>query len=314
MRNLEFHSKRRRKSRHTPLLVGVTCAAVFSAAVAGIWQLYTPPVEALKPLDLDPSVVSAFSPEEAAVPVRELPQSEPATPAASSEASSAVSSQASSEEPAPSEPAVEEAITPGALGEQPRVTSAYFDDAVFIGDSITTGIKLYDVMSNTTVLASTGIGLENILTKAAIKYGDETLTAMQALAKTGARKVYIMLGANSILGDHDVMAGLYGNLIDEVRRNAPGSIIYVQSVLPINEEIFHVKYNPNINNSDIMDFNEKLAALAAEKDAYYLDVGSVFRDETGGMPAEYTPDGMHINSAQYIMWFDYLKTHAVPVE
>ena len=110
------------------------------------------------------------------------------------------------------------------------------------------------------------------------------------------------------------MVGLYGNLIDEVRRNAPDSVIYVQSVLPINEEIFHVKYNPNTDNSDIMDFNKKLAALAAEKQAYYLDVGSVFRDETGGMPADYTPDGMHINSAQYIMWFDYLKTHAIAAE
>ena len=297
MPNLEFRPKRRRKRRGAPILVGVLCAAVFSAAAAGIWQLNSTPVQALKPLELDPSVVAAFSSSPQAVAVQAAPSSEP---------------ESSSQEPASGQN--ESAQTPGALEEQPRVTSAYFDDAVFIGDSITTGIKLYDVMSNTTVLASTGIGLENILSKPAIKYGEETLTAMQALAKTGAKKVYIMLGANSILGDHDTMVGLYGNLIDEVRRNAPDSIIYVQSVLPINEEIFHVKYNPNTDNSDIMDFNKKLAALAAEKQAYYLDVGSVFRDETGGMPADYTPDGMHINSAQYIMWFDYLKTHAIAAE
>lgn len=309
MPNLKFRPKHRRKRRGAPILVGVLCAAVFSAAAAGIWQLNSTPVQALKPLELDPSVVAAFSSSPQAVAIQAIPSSEP---------------EPSSQEPLPeeasSEPAQsasgqsESAQTPGALEEQPRVTSAYFDDAVFIGDSITTGIKLYDVMSNTTVLASTGIGLENILSKPAIKYGEETLTAMQALAKTGARKVYIMLGANSILGDHDTMVGLYGNLIDEVRRNAPDSIIYVQSVLPINEEIFHVKYNPNTDNSDIMDFNTKLAALAAEKQVYYLDVGSVFRDETGGMPADYTPDGIHINSAQYIMWFDYLKTHAIAAE
>ena len=260
MPNLKFRPKHRRKRRGAPILVGVLCAAVFSAAAAGIWQLNSTPVQALKPLELDPSVVAAFSSSPQAVAIQAIPSSEP---------------EPSSQEPLPeeasSEPAQsasgqsESAQTPGALEEQPRVTSAYFDDAVFIGDSITTGIKLYDVMSNTTVLASTGIGLENILSKPAIKYGEETLTAMQALAKTGARKVYIMLGANSILGDHDTMVGLYGNLIDEVRRNAPDSIIYVQSVLPINEEIFHVKYNPNTDNSDIMDFNTKLAALAAEK-------------------------------------------------
>ncbi len=309
MANLDFRPPRRRKRRGAPVVVGVLCAAVFSAAVAGIWQLNSTPVQALKPLELDPSVVAAFSSTPPQIiPVQEASSTEDA--ASPAEVSSQQEASAAPQAPDPAEPKQ----TSGALGEQPRITSAYFDDAVFIGDSITTGIKLYDVMSNATVLASTGIGLENITTKQAIKSGEKSLTVLQALAQTKAKKVYIMLGANSILGNHDALISLYGSLIDEVRKNAPESIIYVQSVLPINEEIFHVKYNPNTGNSDIMDFNEKLAALSAEKDAYYLDVGSVFRDEKGGMPADYTPDGMHINSAQYIMWFDYLKTHAVAVE
>ena len=57
MPNLKFRPKHRRKRRGAPILVGVLCAAVFSAAAAGIWQLNSTPVQALKPLELDPSVV-----------------------------------------------------------------------------------------------------------------------------------------------------------------------------------------------------------------------------------------------------------------
>ena len=39
MPNLKFRPKHRRKRRGAPILVGVLCAAVFSAAAAGIWQL-----------------------------------------------------------------------------------------------------------------------------------------------------------------------------------------------------------------------------------------------------------------------------------
>ena len=50
--------------------------------------------------------------------------------------------------------------------ESSRVLNNYFDDAVFIGDSLTEGIKLYDIMSNATVLSHTGLGLDNIYTHA----------------------------------------------------------------------------------------------------------------------------------------------------
>ena len=67
-------------------------------------------------------------------------------------------------------------------------------------------------------------------------------------------------------------------------------------------------------NADIDRLNERLAALSAEKGACYLDLASAFKDENGAMPADFTPDGIHLNSAQYITWFDYLKTHTLVEE
>lgn len=294
-----FRSYKKRKRQH-PLFLAICGCIVFSAGAAGIWHFLSPAPPAPAIPTLDPAIAKKFSdaasPEEAPAPA--------VTP--SEEVTSSAAEPSEAAPPAP--PSTE---TVGALPEQPRVRSEYFDDAVFVGDSLTTGIKLYDVMSNTTVLAATGIGLESIFTKEAIKIEEQSYTIPDALGKITAKKVYIMLGANSLWGEQSYLIEQYGKILDVLREKAPDAIFYVQSVLPINPEIFATKYKSGISNADIASFNTALSALAAEKNCYYLDVASVFCDENGAMPAEYTPDGMHIRSAQYIMWFDYLKTHAI---
>lgn len=85
----------------------------------------------------------------------------------------------------------------GAVPESPRVRSDYFDDAMFVGDSITTGIELYEVMSNATVVAATGINLDNIMTKKVIELEGQELTIPEAMTHYHPKKIYIMLGATA---------------------------------------------------------------------------------------------------------------------
>ncbi len=312
MRSNKIRRSQRNKNVVVPLII-VSSAVVVSAFLAGIWQLNSPKVEALSPLVLDPSVMGDYS---SAASSDTSSSSGPAASGAAGSSSGAGDTQ-SSAPTSPESEAVEVFARPEpqnqALAEQPRVTSSYFDDAVFIGDSLTVGIKHYDVMSNATVFAATGVGLENIFTKQAIKQGDRTLTILDALSEQPAKKVYIMLGANSLMSSFDRLIEQYGRLVDEViRRTDKDTVIYVQSVLPVNEPLFHVKYSPNTTtNADIDRFNALLCAMAAEKNVYYLDVASAFKDGSNALPESNTPDGMHIISSQYVLWFDYLKTHAI---
>ncbi|MFR1480880.1 MAG: hypothetical protein ACLSB9_36975 [Hydrogeniiclostridium mannosilyticum] len=55
----------------------------------------------------------------------------------------------------------------------PPVTDSYFDDAVFIGDSISEGIELYGLMDNATIVAHTGLNPQTVLSP--IKKKDERL-------------------------------------------------------------------------------------------------------------------------------------------
>ncbi len=230
--------------------------------------------------------------------------------------SSSVAESESSLPESSSEPEPEKKpVSFGSVPESEPVDETYFDDAVFIGDSLTEGIKAYELMQNATVLAHQGINVDSILTKEAISSGGGRITIPDALMRLDrVGKIYVMIGANGIAWmDNATFIKKYGAFIDELRDCQPGAVIYVQSMLPVNEQIIidQAQYEP-ITNSSIDDLNSRLAKLAEEKGVYYVDVAAAFKDATGGMPAEATPDGIHLNAPYYQTWFDYLMAHTVP--
>ena len=232
----------------------------------------------------------------------------------SSQEESSSSEQPPSSQESPSEPEEPQGLM-GAVPESPRVRSDYFDDAMFVGDSITTGIELYEVMSNATVVAATGINLDNIMTKNVIELEGQELTIPEAMTHYHPKKIYIMLGANGVGGlTAEQTASYYANFVDLVKSQHPGAIIYVQSILPINEAKFAQKYNGAMTNAKIDETNAAILQMAQEKQVYYLNVAEAFKDETGGLPASATPDGLHFGTESYTKWFDYLKTHTVTEE
>lgn len=101
-------------------------------------------------------------------------------PSSSQSESSSEASEPSSSEESSSEPESSAVQFGQPVPESERVTSAYFNDAVFIGDSLTTGIQLYNILPDTTVLAAVGVGLENIYTQEVIGTEDSKQTILEA--------------------------------------------------------------------------------------------------------------------------------------
>ena len=198
------------------------------------------------------------------------------------------------------------------IPETPQVDDSYFDDAMFVGDSITTGIELYGVMPNATVVASTGINPNTIMTTPDIELADgSSVTILQAMSAYHPKKIYIMLGSNGVefIGKETMME-LYGEFIDAVKAQHPDSIIYLQSILPVTQA--KEAASPELSNDKIDEYNAAIMELAGEKEAYYLNVAESFKDETGALPDEASPnDGMHFGVSHYEIWMDYLKCHAV---
>ena len=232
----------------------------------------------------------------------------------SSQSESSSSEASSSSEESSSEPESSAVAFGQPVPESERVTSAYFDDAVFIGDSLTTGIQLYNILPDTTVLASVGININNIFTNEVINDGNGgQQTILDAAKDIQPAKIYTMLGTNGLkgLGPQETVR-YYRQLVQQLKADHPDSIIYVQSLMPINEEIFAANYGYELTNAEIDECNELLMQMAGEEEVYFVNCAEAIKDENGELPAEFTTDGLHFRGEYYNKWIDYLKEHTVP--
>lgn len=240
------------------------------------------------------------------------------TPLGSSEADSSESSMLSGL-------AAEESIISSEVSEAPKedpylgepvpesdpVDESYFDDAVFIGDSLTYGLGAYQVLDEDKVIAHTGINPQTILTSECIEQPDgSSVTVLEAVEAAAPKKVYIMLGSNGVafLNQSDIIE-FYGEFIDELQAALPDAILYVESVLPVTHE--KETEDDRYANSKIDALNEALQEMAASQEVYYLDVAEAIKDENGCLPTDLSADGMHFGISTYETWVDYLLSHTV---
>lgn len=207
---------------------------------------------------------------------------------------------------------------PMPVAESAAVEQGYFDDAVFFGDSISEGVKIYPGMDNATVIATTGANPDSALSKESVTVEGSSarVTMIEALTQAAPGKIYIMLGANWV-GENtgiskETFLSHYEALILQILGNNPGSIVYLQSMLPVSESFSANEKGTNkvgLTNPMIDDYNAALMVLANDLGVNYLDVHAALKGETGALPDEATKDGMHLVPEYYEKWFEYLKTH-----
>lgn len=195
------------------------------------------------------------------------------------------------------------------------VDDAYFDDALFVGDSITTGIEIYGTMSGAAVVASTGINPSTILSKPAIRDAQGNLhTILETMSGYQPKKIYVLLGANGVGWiAKDSFIGYYEELLGQIEAQHPGALVYVQSIFPVTAEK-SLSENGIYANDRIDAYNRALMELCEKKGLPYLNVAEALRGPDGALPAEASTDGIHIIPDYYRKWFDYLKTHTVRPE
>lgn len=171
-------------------------------------------------------------------------------------------------------------------------------DVVFLGNSITERGEWQELIPGKMV-ANRGIG------------GDNTFGVLARLDNVIAlhpRKIFLLIGINDT-GRGLPVDVIYTNcerIVDRLQEALPKTTIYVQSVLPLNEDLLKYDYLKG-KRARIAELNVKLRAMANSRRLVYVDLYEVFADETGSLKAEYTTDGIHINPEAYIAWVEFLK-------
>lgn len=213
--------------------------------------------------------------------------------------------------PEPEEPIKEEEDEPqiDSVPLQEEIADTYFDDAVFIGDSRTEGFMIYENI-DATFYTHKGLMVDTIFTNPVITEDGEKITIMDALTKDSFNKVYIMLGINETgWQSSSLFIKKYGEIIDSIKKINPNAIIYVESILPVSEE---VSLNHDyIKKSKINEYNDLLKEMTKEKGVYYLDISSSVANEQGYLPDDAATDGIHLNKNYCDKWLQYLKTHYI---
>ena len=202
------------------------------------------------------------------------------------------------------------------LKERGQVNLTYFQDAAFLGDSLTTGfIDFKTNLSGALICAYRGIGPDSIVKRATQNHSERGQEVpLNVLAANKPAKLYVLLGSNSLTvqGNEEAFLAYYGQMLDELKKvMKPGGIIYVQSIPPVRPEVTASK--PGLEKNRIMAINERLAQLADEKGCVYVDLWQVLADENGDLKAECAaPDGIHLTAGNgYGAWVDYLRKHTV---
>lgn len=99
-------------------------------------------------------------------------------------------------------------------------------------------------------------------------------------------------------------------MLDMLSQTLPNAKIYVQSITPVRPEVCQKSGHEGLNRDRLCQINNELAAIALEKNCYFLNLWEVLADENGDLIESYAqPDGYHLRPAGYAAWTDYLCSH-----
>lgn len=192
------------------------------------------------------------------------------------------------------------------------ITEDFFDDAVFIGDSITDG--LYESaasgkvsLGNAQFICKTGYSLLNASVNSNTTFRGISTPLNTAMINCNANKYYIMLGINDVgWRTTQECKELMRQLINTIRNINNEAEIYLQSLTPVGSNIS--QFYPQLSNLRISSFNIMLKDLAKNENCAYVDVYSSL-SAGGVLPADYSAgDSLHLNSTAHEAWVTALMT------
>ena len=187
------------------------------------------------------------------------------------------------------------------------VDESYFDDALFIGDSRTVGLRDYtDLSEHADFYCETSLTIYKVMEENFDGQG----TVEEALSNKDYGKIYLMVGINELgRGTTEDFMEKYTEVVDTIHALEPDARIFIQGIMRVSGK----KSNSDaiFNNSNINARNNAIATLADNKQIFYIDVNEVVCDEEGNLHEDYTFDQIHLLGAYDEIWKQFLLEHGV---
>ncbi|MEC4882798.1 MAG: GDSL-type esterase/lipase family protein [Scytonema sp. PMC 1070.18] len=162
---------------------------------------------------------------------------------------------------------------------------------VFLGDSLTDEGEWGELFSNPN-MKNRGISADTT---------DLVLNRLDVIVESQPKQIFLMIGINDLMNagrNVEETLSEYKNILIELQQKTPKTQVFVQSILPVNNNISRYWQDNNI----VMELNLKLRELAQEFSYYYIDVFPYLLDSQNQLSSDYTSDGLHLNGKGYLMW------------
>lgn len=202
--------------------------------------------------------------------------------------------------------------------ETPKADDSYIEKILFLGDSITNGLRGYGYLpggKNSPQVLFPSKGTITLYQVKDVKVYDyevqKEITVYEAIGRRQPELLFIALGVNGIGWESEkTFRKEYRNLLDAVLEVSPNTTIVLQSMLPVG-----VNYpNPEmLNNEKIAKGNLWIAEIAKEYGLTFLNIAPIMLDDNGYMHPDYVSgDGLHLDYQGYVPIMDFYKRHRIP--
>lgn len=173
-------------------------------------------------------------------------------------------------------------------------------DIVMLGNSLTDGCEFNELLNN-----------KHIKNRGIV--GDIVQGLIDRIGPIIAgqpKKLFIMSGVNDISHDvsADSIARAMEKLIVMVRQGSPRTKIYLQSMLPFNNDVREWKLLKGRDHV-VVEANALLEQVARRQGVTWINLYPLFVDGQGRLRAELTNDGLHLMGKGYLIWRDAIKPY-----
>jgi lysophospholipase L1-like esterase len=166
------------------------------------------------------------------------------------------------------------------------------NEIIFLGDSFTDFGRWGEMLQNINI-KNRGIRADR--TDGVLKRLDEIVSSLPS-------KVFIMIGTNDLIRKRRISEILsdYDKILIFIQKKSPKTKIFVQSVLPVNEDIR--QRLDQSSNDGVMRLNAGLKKLCTQYGINFIDLFPLFTNEKNMLKEEFTLDGLHPNGKGYLVW------------
>lgn len=171
---------------------------------------------------------------------------------------------------------------------------------IFLGDSQTEQGEWHELFPDGPVVLNRGISGD---------YSEGLLERLPEILRHKPLKIFLLIGVNDLAFGNSVpeIELVYRAIVQKIRTESPDTELYLQSVLPVNNDVRRV----GVQNAKVLELNTRVAQIARDYALPFLDIATPLKDADGNLAAKFTEDGLHLNGLGYVVWKKEIERFAL---